>query len=176
MGGEKSFRRLCWVLLLGSPPRGRGKAQAFRVRPVGRGITPAWAGKRPQLERPSPLTQDHPRVGGEKAVHSPSHGSGSGSPPRGRGKGPTAGRWAHGTRITPAWAGKRRRYRLSTRGGRDHPRVGGEKPSWIWYSEPHLGSPPRGRGKVPCSVCQCFGAGITPAWAGKSSRLSMQVN
>ena len=29
------------------------------------------------------------------------------------------------------------------------------------------GSPPRGRGKVELSVCQCFGAGITPAWAGK---------
>ena len=46
VGGEKFTRVEDSSSCAGSPPRGRGKAQAFRVRPVGRGITPAWAGKR----------------------------------------------------------------------------------------------------------------------------------
>ena len=45
VGGEKIADGDNLRVVVGSPPRGRGKAQAFRVRPVGRGITPAWAGK-----------------------------------------------------------------------------------------------------------------------------------
>ena len=96
-----------------------------------------------------------------------------GSPPRGRGKGNFSPPFDNPKRITPAWAGKRRRVLVKLAASRDHPRVGGEKhikeagAPWRW------GSPPRGRGKE-----RQFGGlkkplGITPAWAGKraSSRL-----
>ena len=66
VGGEKFTRVEDSSSCAGSPPRGRGKAQAFRVRPVGRGITPAWAGKRRSGFVLAPAPTDHPRVGGEK--------------------------------------------------------------------------------------------------------------
>ena len=46
VGGEKQRAAIRLPERLGSPPRGRGKAQ-FQLRPFGfQGITPAWAGKR----------------------------------------------------------------------------------------------------------------------------------
>ena len=50
----------------------------------------------------------------------------------------------------------------------DHPRVGGEKSVCTSLFMGWMGSPPRGRGKVP-SICKNMErVGITPAWAGKS--------
>ena len=46
--------------------------------------------------------------------------------------------------------------------------MGGEKAQSLVSWAVSVGSPPHGRGKVKLPVCQCFGAGITPAWAGKS--------
>ena len=134
--------------ITGSPPRGRGKAPSAAARPPTSGITPAWAGK---SWPPPPLglsLMDHPRVGGEKCPVFHRYLRGSGSPPRGRGKGatPSSGQKAH--RITPAWAGKR------------HPR------RIVCFA--HEGSPPRGRGKVIGSKDRVYGVRITPAWAGKS--------
>ena len=86
VGGEKFTRVEDSSSCAGSPPRGRGKAQAFRVRPVGRGITPAWAGKRAQERFFVFCHEDHPRVGGEKmGVGCPEYIL-LGSPPHGRGK------------------------------------------------------------------------------------------
>ena len=93
VGGEKALMPENRLVMQGSPPRGRGKAQAFRVRPVGRGITPAWAGKSGLVSHVPCFVQDHPRVGGEKYIQC------------------TNGKQAQ--RITPAWAGKslRKAYR-----------------------------------------------------------------
>ena len=54
-----------------------------------------------------------------------------GSPPHGRGKVGVLGLNCGNVGITPAWAGKS--YRVYTRlcGRGDHPRVGGEKCSWM---------------------------------------------
>ena len=67
IGGEKSNR--CWLRCsaLGSPPHGQGKVVCNHFAGIGDGITPAWAGKRPPI-----------KLAGDV---------GSGSPPRGRGKG-----------------------------------------------------------------------------------------
>ena len=46
VGGEKAFQLGVLGLQLGSPPRGRGKAFPEPLPLLGRGITPAWAGKR----------------------------------------------------------------------------------------------------------------------------------
>ena len=65
-------------------------------------------------------------------------------------------------RITPAYAGKRRRS-----SSRDHPRLCGEKllPDFLFLA--NRGSPPPMRGKVGHDILQCFVQRITPAYAGK---------
>ena len=93
-----------------------------------------------------------------------------GSPPRMRGKGRRNGRAFPGNGITPAYAGKSGHAINPNVCGQDHPRVCGEKSPFSLFRPPHLGSPPRMRGKV----VHFFGAhlpdGITPAYAGKSSQ------
>ena len=48
VGGEKGTRRSHGMAVPGSPPRGRGKDVRQVGAVCGRGITPAWAGKRPR--------------------------------------------------------------------------------------------------------------------------------
>ena len=45
MGGEKRCLHPLCSLGGGSPPHGRGKVHDLRKISIGRGITPAWAGK-----------------------------------------------------------------------------------------------------------------------------------
>ena len=168
MGGEKITRIAPKNCGSGSPPRGRGKEQGDGVAVLPNGITPAWAGKRQTAAMPRTMTRDHPRVGGEKppTVWRPS--AGSGSPPRGRGKEKYGIGMTLPSRITPAWAGKRRPQPKYQPPCRDHPRVGGEKLLNVGDCIPVGGSPPRGRGKVSVQPNKKERMGITPAWAGKS--------
>ena len=71
-------------------------------------------------------------------------------------------------RITPAHAGKRACMTMATTQRRDHPRVCGEKGSFIVLSEGMIGSPPRVRGKATMIEMASAITGITPACAGKS--------
>ena len=87
VGGEKLLMLPVYVVPVGSPPRGRGKAAEHRAAhgPEGitpawagksghchrgtggdLGITPAWAGKRFTMPEKYVASWDHPRVGGEK--------------------------------------------------------------------------------------------------------------
>ena len=151
----------------GSPPRGRGKVVLTEHHHAAKRITPAWAGKSRAHGASSCGEKDHPRVGGEKPTSCAPCPGRSGSPPRGRGKGPRPGNTPVLTRITPAWAGKRRDWPAAQHGPRDHPRVGGEKCLMSWSCALLTGSPPRGRGKATFSGRCGPGVGITPAWAGK---------
>ena len=135
-------------LVLGSPPRVRGKAfDAGKLIPF-YGITPACAGKSLICGFLLPRSGDHPRVCGEKLrllpVLLPAVG------------------------ITPACAGKSSRVRLRCRCTWDHPRVCGEKHLSALRTSSMTGSPPRVRGKVVCHACVRGYLGITPACAGKS--------
>ena len=132
-------------------------------------ITPAYAGKsRPKIN-PFGQKRDHPRVCGEKCCESCPEVSIWGSPPRVRGKvfpgqlGLLSG-W-----ITPACAGKSGHAINPNVCGQDHPRVCGEKSPFSLFRPPHLGSPPRMRGKGISCCCRKRPGGITPACAGKSS-------
>ena len=167
MGGEKVSHLVRSPQLLGSPPRGRGKVFQKLANGEPARITPAWAGKSGLLPLPARPHGDHPRVGGEKMFFTFLAMSAVGSPPRGRGKEggnrevePPAG-------ITPAWAGKRTSWTITTALHGDHPRVGGEKDSRFHGSRRGSGSPPRGRGKADDTGVVEGGHGITPAWAGK---------
>ena len=152
----------------GSPPRGRGKVLILVNGGAFHGITPAWAGKSFSSTQTEIPPQDHPRVGGEKVGKCVQRGRHRGSPPRGRGKVHRCqiGPWLLG--ITPAWAGKSLSRSATVRSDKDHPRVGGEKLSVCGGICAGLGSPPRGRGKVPPCQFGYIWLGITPAWAGKS--------
>ena len=72
-------------------------------------------------------------------------------------------------RITPAYAGKSLRPSGNIRDRRDHPRVCGEKFIFASIRFFPQGSPPRMRGKVNRYWEGKIEAGITPAYAGKST-------
>ena len=107
-------------------------------------------------------------MGGEKAVVGTQDQHHIGSPPRGRGKGFFHGRSVPLAGITPAWAGKRPSFLLTSFFKRDHPRVGGEKVYSPSARKRQSGSPPRGRGKGDVDLKIPGLNRITPAWAGKS--------
>ena len=131
--------------------------------------------------------RDHPGMGGEEISIRSVYQSFQGSPPRRRGKAdkddvsgldlgitpagrgkelvPTRG--VGFKRITPAWAGKSQFHGACQCPSWDHPRVGGEKRTFLWSNFSFQGSSPRGRGKAePVAAGNCL-PGITPAWAGK---------
>ena len=104
---------------------------------------------------------------GEKDAFYPVMLSGSGSPPRMRGK-ECRQYMAHlSPRITPAYAGKRASARHRQGSGGDHPRVCGEKLKSLLPTTRCLGSPPRMRGKVHLARLPIRRGRITPAYAGK---------
>ena len=169
MCGEKVASSMITAILLGSPPRVRGKAirQVGHLR--GSGITPACAGKSHRMENGMDNARDHPRVCGEKTVWSFCRGSILGSPLRVRGKGGGAPRFDFSTGITPACAGKSSSAYRGTAADWDHPRVCGEKRRAMGCSIQPIGSPPRVRGKVLLLYFGGMKDGITPACAGKRS-------
>ena len=85
-----------------------------------------------------------------------------------RGKAPQG--LPHGAdfRITPAYAGKSLTAVLLIHGGRDHPRLCGEKAYKATQDDFDKGSPPPMRGKVLGASVHSRRKGITPAYAGKS--------
>ena len=85
---------------------------------------------------------------------------------RGKGK-QTAEQWAT-RRITPAYAGKSVTVEGRITKRRDHPRICGEKAGADLECGGVLGSPPHMRGKDIPRIKDKTGAGITPAYAGKS--------
>ena len=105
----------------------RGKVELPCAVHAGAGITPAYAGKSETLFPVFRISQDHPRVCGEKVSVELSADAYEGSPPRMRGKAGLAWQCANGDRITPAYAGKSKKLHIIRAYMRDHPRVCGEK-------------------------------------------------
>ena len=106
--GENPSLALRISLLLGSPPRMRGKLHRARSSASSRGITPAYAGKTPHPTRSSKSSRDHPRVCGENRLKRANLCRDRGSPPRMRGKLMPLLFATCLRRITPAYAGKTR--------------------------------------------------------------------
>ena len=171
VGGEKQRPDSLGRCPVGSPPRGRGKGSNSQSVGCCIRITPAWAGKSFAIVSFSLFYWDHPRVGGEKTQIPTIRQRWKGSPPRGRGKASLATAAGNGKGITPAWAGKRGKCGLKLAVVKDHPRVGGEKPTSSAHCQGPSGSPPRGRGKAAAAAPRPAAKGITPAWAGKRERI-----
>ena len=145
--GEKSVPAWHSWYAPGSPPRMRGKVYSGERYEKYNRITPAYAGKRPAASAPVWGQRDHPRVCGEKKASVITQADRLGSPPRMRGKASSPSRWIRGTRITPAYAGKRIGLSVFELYLWDHPRVCGEKASDTHTDCKASGSPPRMRGK-----------------------------
>ena len=104
--GEKGRRAESVTSGVGSPPRMRGKDSQHLYGKAADRITPAYAGKSDSCCPVFTLSEDHPRVCGEKDFSTLEDVRAAGSPPRMRGKVPYPQRGPEVTRITPAYAGK----------------------------------------------------------------------
>ena len=121
--GEKRRVRSWRALLLGSPPRMRGKVVLSSENPLCRGITPAYAGKRVSRSPAKTGAWNHPRVCGEKAFGCRRCTFPQGSPPRMRGKGSRMTRATSMVGITPACAGKSARRQAGPPGPAPPPQM-----------------------------------------------------
>ena len=91
-----------------------------------------------------------------------------GSPPHTRGKESEGRNRTQSIRITPAYAGKRKKELQKLAAEKDHPRIRGEKMLRLLTKIFNQGSPPHTRGKDPSKYPRLSMRGITPAYAGKS--------
>ena len=139
-------------------------------------ITPAYAGKRGSGSLPRSCRRDHPRVCGKKVTVIRSQTINEGSPPRVRGKGTLRELKRFSSGITPACAGKSRRFFVFVWFKEDHPRVCGEKWRIRWKNTQTTGSPPRMRGKAMPRLFLFPFWRITPAYAGKRKRTGRRRN
>ena len=135
-----------------------------------KGITPAYAGKRPRSTSCFLPCWDHPRICGEKCIAAVIAAPMAGSPPHMRGKATVKSLREPTARITPAYAGKRLHRFDHCRLQRDHPRICGEKSLPRQCTCHPWGSPPHMRGKEQAFRLDASELGITPAYAGKSCR------
>ena len=124
--GENASASMSFTLVLGSPPRMRGKHWQFVERVVAAGITPAHAGKTCSVTPLRCGERDHPRACGENRASGAESGMRTGSPPRMRGKRLVLPRWRRRYGITPAHAGKTQTHINANVFSGDHPRACGE--------------------------------------------------
>ena len=165
--GEKDLPVLHNYHPRGSPPPVRGKESSVTPRSTSLRITPACAGKRKHTGKKYHLTQDHPRLCGEKRSVVHLWSCPVGSPPPVRGKDHSENSDTLIIRITPACAGKRKNDDAVDSVAKDHPRLCGEKPSEIMETAKQAGSPPPVRGKDALEKGVYAEERITPACAGK---------
>ena len=131
------------------PPHMRGKdVQPCRFC-VGIGITPAYAGKSRGRWQWTTNRRDHPRICREKAVARGRINAPGGSPPHMRGKVTCIGSHFRRLGITPACAGKRPPQSPPSGQSRDHPRICGEKLSFLGGLTDGPESPPAYAGVIP---------------------------
>ena len=105
----------------------RGKAHWLRAGLLEHRITPAYAGKSQAGSLSHKRIEDHPRLCGEKFLTRNSQTPEKGSPPPMRGKDRVSSAVQAPCRITPAYAGKRRKLTKKEVCNGDHPRLCGEK-------------------------------------------------
>ena len=151
----------------GSPPHARGKEAILNDGGLETGITPACAGKSALHHSALILSEDHPRMRGEKRAVHPGRCGRRGSPPHARGKDLRLDALFALLGITPACAGKSQPGQQSRCHAQDHPRMRGEKKLQIADGPEDGGSPPHARGKEIGRHPGRDKPGITPACAGK---------
>ena len=125
--GKRNHANSCNVLETGSPPPMRGKGVAYRGDNIVDRITPAYAGKSEFRKLGHNAYRDHPRLCGEKTSPLIPKISPVGSPPPMRGKANNGSYNFVLNGITPAYAGKSKKFWIVVIFIEDHPRLCGEK-------------------------------------------------
>ena len=166
--GENSPLAASRIARYGSPPRVRGKQLSQTRRKSKKRITPARAGKTPDIAGFKNTLWDHPRACGENVPALRVVQVADGSPPRVRGKPFRPPPAAPPRRITPARAGKTHTRYICDTALADHPRACGENLMYYCMECGAEGSPPRVRGKRQPLLSHVRGERITPARAGKT--------
>ena len=145
--GDDTARASKTMLPPGSPPRMRGR-RGFVVRGhIGLGLTPANAGTTILL---APIADDvvaHPRECGDDYIRDHQRRRRRGSPPRMRGRLPSAPIMSSSVWLTPANAGTTPGWIQSCRMRRAHPRECGDDYICREGDGLAIGSPPRMRGR-----------------------------
>ena len=136
------------VLVVGSPPRARGRPRCDRPHQPGQGLTPACAGTSSGHAKAVAALWAHPRVRGDVLADSLARGEAPGSPPRARGRPTERQQRVSGRGLTPACAG-----------------TSAKSPAAPLVDE---GSPPRARGRLSGGQLEPSRLGLTPACAGTS--------
>ena len=170
MCGENELQDMVGLIIVGSPPRVRGKLTERTAKLSALRITPACAGKTGFLVVAAHGSKDHPRVCGENQPQLNSSFQALGSPPRVRGKLDYELTDEETEGITPACAGKTTQPIRDVREKQDHPRVCGENIKLTTSGKSARGSPPRVRGKRWQNGVKSRHCRITPACAGKTQR------
>ena len=173
--GEKLIIAAGIVISWGSPPHMRGKGHKRSAQLLSAGITPAYAGKSLLDCRQCIIAQDHPRICGEKPWRRFCAHWVRGSPPHMRGKAKKPPPMQTRKGITPAYAGKSLYFAPMICKAWDHPRICGEKLAALIVLDARAGSPPHMRGKGLAAGTWARWQRITPAYAGKSSCVSVQI-
>ena len=174
--GENNVKQQSEFGVLGSPPRMRGKLVGSVFNDGVYRITPADAGKTTRAVRRAIVKWDHPRGCGENALGGNNSVMSMGSPPRMRGKHSSKNVNMLSMRITPADAGKTIKSCQSRAMEWDHPRGCGENAVTLLRDCRRGGSPPRMRGKQINPYATPSTSRITPADAGKTTRISRHIS
>ena len=169
--GEKVVPLTSKINKQGSSPPMRGKVRVGEAYSRAYRITPAYAGKSKKSDMDIIISQDHPRLCGEKFRIPRMAASQLGSPPPMRGKVILYNKIWSAFRITPAYAGKSDMDSPDFSRSKDHPRLCGEKPGNLLITSNAPGSPPPMRGKALKKFSVFPRNGITPAYAGKRFQL-----
>ena len=153
MRGEDSRNPSEFPRWLGSPPHARGRRLDPLRDPRSCRITPACAGKTKNRRASSRRS--------------------NGSPPHARGRLAFRRPLSIVVRITPACAGKTRHSRGFSCWHADHPRMRGEDRLTCSEKSTPSGSPPHARGRPESRYSEVHMFRITPACAGKTSRVAL---
>ena len=172
MRGEDAELLASDNLVTGSPPHARGRRRLRADIVLEVRITPACAGKTHPFSLGTRHLTDHPRMRGEDTHGSSGVPEPDGSPPHARGRRSERRGVKLGVRITPACAGKTPILLAIQFVFSDHPRMRGEDQSHLGCLRNPAGSPPHARGRLPGAVDRRRRDRITPACAGKTSRLA----
>ena len=133
------------------------------------GNIPAYAGKTPWRGFTPGDQAEHPRVCGENGGGPWEGAPGTGTSPRMRGKPICARSRQRHRRNIPAYAGKTTLPRAKLMTAWEHPRVCGENAGIKFFSEAHIGTSPRMRGKLILDSHERPCQRNIPAYAGKTA-------
>ena len=170
--GEHPAFIFCSIERDGSSPRARGARPRGLCGTGTGGIIPASAGSTAGRTRRTRQRRDHPRERGEHLRSSIVRSTSAGSSPRARGAPLPGRRSPQRTGIIPASAGGTSSPMSRPCPARDHPRERGEHGGLPVPGLLRLGSSPRARGALRHVHGVHGGAGIIPASAGSTSRVT----